>query len=76
MCIPFPSGIPLNPIMLGISPLGKVILSYFPNKISYLPELFSSLNKKRGSPAVRLTVARNCDTESNVPGLKASFCPL
>ena len=46
------------------------------SKISYFPELLISLKEKWGNPTVRLTVARGCATESNVPRIKASFCPL
>ena len=71
-----PSGISSKRMMLGISSLGNVIPSYFPRKISYFPELLNTLKEKWGNTTVRLSVAKSCATESNVPGKKTSFCPL
>ena len=75
MCVPRPSGVPLKPIMLGISSVGNVIPSYFPKTISNLPELLIYLKKKFGKPIVLLMVASNCGTVLKVPGMKAN-CSL
>ena len=74
--IQLPSGVSSKQMMLGISSLGNVIPSFFPRKISYFPELLNSLKEKWGNPTVRLSVARSCATESDVPGKKTNFCPL
>ena len=62
MCVPQPSGMPLKPMMPGISSLGNVIPS-------------SSLKEKLCNSLVLLIVANNCGTLANVPGMKFNSSP-
>ena len=76
MCVPPPTGMPLKPIMLGFSSIGNVIPSYFPKTFSNLLELLISLSEIFVKRTVRLMVANNCGTVSNVSGIKPNCSPL